>query len=377
MRETSNDVEAAIERYIRSKSKSHDSGYYRSTAATVLTQWVEWLQNHGYADFELLGDEQKGPTIMRRYAQRLDQRVTAGGIQASSAKTYWSVIGGFLSYAMRDGELAHNPAITDRAREPLPYDDGDRSQQFWDPETRTEFLRYLDDRASQAIEDRGSAAIEEARDRALVYLLAFTGVRGAEVFRSSHDDREGRQGLRWRNVDLEAGTLRVFGKSQEWEPTPLPRQAQEPLARYQRMLAPPTSEWPVFPTRHAPSLYRIARTTLPEAHGMSDSAIEDLLAEQTIDAVLREYEIVPPAITVDGVRRRLQTLCEAADITIDGEYLKLHGARRGIGDTIYRHDRGQAQDLLRHRSLETTRDAYQHIEAQQQADELSDLLEDS
>ena len=131
-----------------------------------------------------------------------------------------------------------------------------------------------------------------------------------------------------------------------------------------------------LPYGHAPSEYRVARDALADEHVLSDEEIERVLEELEIDDVLREHELAPPAITVDGVHKHMKTLYEAADIGIDGEYLKSHGDRRGIGDMIYRKEQGQAQDLLRHRSIETTREAYQHIEAQERSEQISDLLDD-
>lgn len=283
---------------------------------------------------------------------------------------------------MRDGVLPTNPALRDRAREELPTDDGDGRQQFWDPDTRDRFLHWIDERAYDAIEADGLDARLEARDRAFVYLLAYSGVRGAEVLRTSADDREGRQGLRWHNVTLpapednqESGTLRVFGKAQEWETTPLPRQAVFAVGQYRSLLDDPSSQWPVVPTEHAPSKYRVAREELAASHGLSETEIETILDETAIDTVLHEYEIAPPAVTVNGMRSHMQTLCEQAGINIEGEYLKLHGARRGLGDTVFRVDRGEAQDLLRHRSLQTTKDAYSHIEAEERAERVSDILD--
>jgi integrase len=48
-----------------------------------------------------------------------------------------------------------------------------------------------------------------------------------------------------------------------------------------------------------------------------------------------------------------------------------------LGDTIYRRDRGDAQDVLRHKSLSTTQCAYQHVDAEEQSDRLSEHLSDS
>lgn len=75
------------------------------------------------------------------------------------------------------------------------------------------------------------------------------------------------------------------------------------------------------------------------------------------------------------MRSHMQTLCEEAGIDIKGEYLKLHGARRGLGDAVFRVMRGEAQDLLQHRSLQTTKDAYSHIEAEERAERVTDILD--
>jgi hypothetical protein len=38
-------------------------------------------------------------------------------------------------------------------------------------------------------------------------------------------------------------------------------------------------------------------------------------------------------------------------------------------------DRGEAQDLLRHRSFQTTNDADSHIKAEERAERISDILD--
>jgi integrase len=376
---TADALDAAIDRYLRSKSKGGaNSGTYQQAARTALDRWREWLTP---TDINAL-ETDAGARVMRRYAQQLTERVGDDELAAASARTYYNIISGFLSYCVRDGVLPTNPALRDRAREELPTDDEDGRQQFWDPETREQFLRWIDERAYEAIDADGRDARLEARDRAFVHLLAYSGVRGAEVLRTSADDREGRQGLRWHNVtlpdpeaDQASGTLRVFGKAQEWETTPLPRQAVFAVQQYRTLLDDPPRQWPVFPTEHAPSKYRVAREELAASHGLSETAIETVLDETAIETVLHEYEIAPPAVTVNGMRNHIQTLCGEAGIDIDGEYLKLHGARRGLGDTVFRVDRGEAQDLLRHRSLQTTKDAYSHIEAEERAERVSDILD--
>lgn len=99
------------------------------------------------------------------------------------------------------------------AQAPLPDDDGRRSggQQAWSSKHRDRLTRYVDEQADAAIDARsenedvqdGSVyqSIRACRDRALVYMLAYTAVRGAEIFRAPNDDR--REGLRWSDGDLD------------------------------------------------------------------------------------------------------------------------------------------------------------------------------
>ncbi|SFG71692.1 Phage integrase family protein [Halopelagius inordinatus] len=352
-----------VDRYLRS---SGDSTQYRDTAETVLGQFETWLRRRDLDSFEHL--ERDGEQIIRRYADRLNQRVDADGIAASTAQMYYNVISGFLGFCVRDGVLSRNPATTDRAREPLPRDDQDRTQQFWTPDVRRQLVEYTNDRAYEAIENEGLDATETVRERAFVHVLAYTGVRGAEVLRVSGDDREGRQGLTWNRVDRESWTFRVWGKSQSWEDVSVLEQARDAIESWYRVQDPPTDEWPVFPTAHAPSKYAAVREAREDA--------EDLLADADVESVLRECEIAPPAITTHGARTVLARIAENAGVEVDGEAPKLHGARRGLGDTLFRKDRGLASDILRHSSLSVTKEAYSHIDASERGDAASELLDE-
>ena len=366
--DASDPLARAIDTYLRFKSTDGDGGgYYVNSARPVLRQFHDWAAERDYTDLKDLGDEQSGPTVMRQYAKHLSRRVSAGSLSAASAGTYWNVISGFMSDARDDGHLRINPCLRKRAKDPLPEDTADREQQFWDDDARGAILRFVDREAASAIEERGSDAGTPIRNRALVYALAYTGVRGAEILRSSKDAREGRQGLRWKNVDLEAGTIRVLRKTQRWEATPLPRQAVPAVERWQTVLNPPTEEWPVFPTEHAPSLYRTARTVVGDDADLSDV---------DVSVLLRRHEVPPPSITVSAGRSLMKRLCDDAGIDIDGEYLKLHGARRGIGHKLFQVDRGQAQDLLGHQNPETTKQAYARSVAEERSERVSDLLDE-
>jgi integrase len=153
---------------------------------------------------------------MRRYAQHLAQRELAGGISAATAQRYYAYVRAFCTWCVRDGLLDRNPAETERATSELPDDTSESDQQFWSPEARTALLSYLDDRAREAVNGDADPSTP-VRDRALVALLAYSGVRGAEVFRARDVDRDGRNGATWDDLDLEAGTIDVLGKIQDNE----------------------------------------------------------------------------------------------------------------------------------------------------------------
>ncbi|MFC7157936.1 tyrosine-type recombinase/integrase [Halomarina halobia] len=377
-RGTADELGALIERYLDSKSRGArddgtPTGTYRASAASELRRWRRWMHARGYAMDDLADD---GGRVMRRYAMHLARRTRGeDGIAASTARTYFAYVSGCLSYAVRDGALPLNPALTERAREELPDDSGgDRTdQQFWSRDQRRRLVRFADERAARAVDDAGFSAVAEVRDRALVRVLAYAAVRGAEVLRHPKDNRPGRQGLRWRNVDLDAGTMRVLGKDQRRESALLPREAAQGLERLRAVQRPPSEEWPVFPTDHAPSKYRAVRDAL------GDDAAAILDEADDVDAVLRRHDVTPPALTTEGARSVMRRLTAGANIDVPDEgveYLQLHGARRGMLEDIYRRDRGDAQDLARHKSLSTTREAYQHIDAEERTKRIDAHLDE-
>jgi integrase len=167
--------------------------------------------------------------------------------------------------------------------------------------------------------------------------------------------------------------MTVLGKgAQQYVDASLPPQAVTALDRYRRVLDPPTDEWPVFPTQHRETLAAHARQALREATDSDADAIDARLAADGADAVLRDLEAPPPSLTTDGLRYLLKQLSDAADVpgldSESGEYLEPHGGRHGAGDTLVREVGWEAaQDLLRHKSPETTMDTYSHIEASETA----------
>ncbi len=376
--ETHKPLPKAVEEWVQKKTKPGGGGNYAREADRVLTTFIDWTPD----SVETIRDVSQ--RTMMQYAEYLHRRADARvadpddeeGITGRTAQQYYALVRAFFTYCVKWGYREENPADHKPAIEELPdasLGAESNRQQFWSPRERTAFIQYADERAHNAISERGSDAVEEARDRALVYLFAYSGARSAELLRDPNDSR--RTGVTWADVDIESGVIRVLGKSQTaGEEVQLPSQARPAVERYRKILAPPTGEWPVFPTRHAPSLYECARTEL-------DDHVDDLEAElkaEGPDVVLRRYEVAPSSITTETVRNIFRRLCEEGEIPVEGdhEYLKPHGARRGAGEALYRVEGSSAaQRALRHEDPSTTSKMYSHIEASEQAEVASDAFE--
>ena len=356
-------LKSVIEAFLQSGNKS---GNYRDGLERVLTQWRCRLEERGIETVERVDKR-----IMAKYAQYLTQRVAAGtnantddGISSATAWTYYDYVSAFLSYCVRWDYLPENPAQKGIALSELPPRPKKRSgdQQFWSSEDRKALCRHVDQRAREAIDEKGLDAYDALRDRAFVYVLAYSGVRSGEILADPRDDR--RAGLRWKDVDLENNQLLILGKNQRIEEAQLPPLVHSPLERLKQSLRPASDEWPVFVTGHAPSLYK----ALPDEAEMD--------GEQTPLELLRECKTVPPSLSANGGRSVLKRLCEAAELEIDSDYLKPHGARRGVGEAIYReYGAAAAQRTLRHADPRTTSQMYAHIEASELAKETGRLFD--
>lgn len=400
------ELERAVERFLDDKSKRGQSGNYRRNAGRVLRDFVEWLENgqptHEQREMpDAYGGGGDGEPVERAadlrvshfadYARLLRSRAYDDDTRfsAASARTYYSYLRAWGSWAVDEELLEENLARKNRATKRLPDDDGTGSdQQMWSPEQRRAVLEYVEERAREEIDanPRSHAALKAARDRALVALFAYSGLRGGEFLRDPHDDRrdgatwadlrwpqgtapgdDATQSLREAETDT-AGTLEVLGKSQEREPATVLAQAFPALRRYYRLLSPPTDAWPLFPTFHTPSLYDALRD--------DDVDVEDLSDHPLV--VCREADVMPPASTTRTGRSVMQRVCEDAGLDLaDGvSYLEPHGGRRGLGDEVYQQDPRLAQDVLRHQDISTTQQAYRERKAEEDAAKASELLDE-
>ncbi|WP_331232417.1 tyrosine-type recombinase/integrase [Natronorarus salvus] len=358
-------VETAIQQYL----DSVEAGNSRKNFQSTLETWRIWLhEERGVTNLEELE-----VLDCRRYARHLKRRTHDGDLKASTAITYYAYVRAFLTFCVADELLDTNPAKAKRAMDELPEDLGDTTRQFWREEERRAIMRYVDERVNRSLDGDADVSREYAfRDRAIVYLLGLSGVRGAEVFSEPSDDK--RTGITWNDVQFDAGAVRVLGKSRAYEYAQLPKRAATALERYRTVLDPPSEEWPVFPSGHAPSKYSAVREQLA-GEGMVDSQIQTILERNDIDTVLRDRNVVPPALSTNGARNLMKRLCKDAGIDVDGEYLKPHGARRGLGHELYASGHAElAQSALRHASIETTHESYSDIQAAETAQQVDDLL---
>ncbi len=327
---------------------SAESGAYASNAGSILRRWADWLEDErGVTSIFALGEDDLGA-----YVTELAARTERGEYAASTSGTYFAVVRAFLSWCESGGIIEENPARVDGVAEALPAEEDGDGGQAWSPEARRALEAHVERRALDAPDDDRRERLGRLREYAMVATLAHTGIRGAELFRVPEDDR--RQGARWKDVDFYAGTVCVLGKAGRHEDVVLPAPARTPLRRYWIALDPPTPDWPLFPTRHAPSIAARVRESLEE-RGLDGAEVESLLASRTAIELARERAIAPPAITTEGARSILRRLCGDAGVDVDGDYLKPRGARRGLGDHPRRREaspsRSPPREDFRERSI--------------------------
>ncbi|WP_137291594.1 tyrosine-type recombinase/integrase [Natronorubrum halophilum] len=354
MTESDTDVAVvdAVDAYLQRKAVGDPdgagAGTYASNAESILRRWADWLEReHGISSLFSLRVEH-----MRAYATELRARSDRGEYTASTAGTYYAVVRAFCSWCVRGGILESNPAATDEAESALPTAEKRPESEFWTAAQRRHLETAVRERALEAttgLHDRDERC-NRLREYAMVALLAHSSVRGSELFRVPDDER--RAGATWEDVDFYTGTIRVLGKSQRLEDVPLPAPARTPLRRYRVVLDPPSNDWPLFPTRHAPSIARRVKTVLAD-RGHTDREIDALFADATASQLARERSIAPPTITTEGARSVLKRLCKEADIDVDGDYLTPRGVRGDHDETDrYRREATASKPALRASVLE-------------------------
>jgi integrase len=396
-------LDDSFERYLQDKGKGRgsDDGNYRRNAARDLKRSAEWAAGDRGGDNWTgtvpndidcdLTFEDFDERLFREYARHLSGD---RGLKQNTVQTYYRYISAWCGWCVNEGYLEAHYAQRASAMAPLPEDDGRKpgDQQAWTSEQRHTLTRHVDERARDAVEayttlpeDTDSLgkqraryeALKAARDRALVFVLAYTAVRVGELLRDPNDPR--RRGVRWEDLSLEDGSMDVYRKKQQWDAASLPDPVTSPLRSYRQLMDPPTERWPVFPTFDQRTLAEIVREELAE-RGERPEAITEYREEYARDLLLAlDHDVRPPSITTDCARSLLQRLSEAAEIDIDHpkhDYLAPHGGRRGMGEVLVRAFGYTVAARYLDNSEEMVRERYSHIEAGELGDVATEALND-
>lgn len=409
-------IRETFEQFLRDKGKGEgETGNYRRNAEGQLEEFGKWASGKiadpanadppkswtGLAQEGAVTFEDLDTTAFSAYIRYLRSR----GLADSTIQTYYAYISSWSKWSTREGYLDSHYARQSDAIRNLEEPTERTQQQAWTQSHRDQLTRYVDEVADAALDayddvevpdgewgDLSSdlwqqrqtlrfRAIKAVRKRAFVYLLAYTGLRGAEFLRDRSDDRDGRRGIQWTDINFDDGSLSVFRKKQNWEEAALPDPVIQPLQNYQQRLSPP-DEWPVFTTLHRPTLATHTTNCL-EADGYTESEIAELRGAKTDFLILADNDYEPPrALSTDGGRNIMRSLTESAGIDIDPEsggadYLQLHGARRGMGEVMVREFGFAAAARYLDNSEEQVREAYQHIEAAERASQATKAIQNT
>ena len=173
-----------------------ERGYSPHTVAGYrrdLARLVDFARRRGAADWGALDSEQ-----MRGFIAAEHRR----GLAATSVQRLLSSCRGFFDHLLREGRLAASPAAGLRA-----------------PRAPRKLPQVLDADEMSRLLDFPTPTPEDVRDRAMLELLYSSGLRRAELC-----------GLRWGDLQLEEGLVRVRGKGGRTRDVPVGRRAREALA---------------------------------------------------------------------------------------------------------------------------------------------------
>ena len=359
--------------FLVDKAKGDDAGAYRRNAEREINRFIDWYKTrHGeHPTFDALDD-----TTIRQYAR--DALVTQDYTDGT-VLTYYAHLSAFLGWCEREGYLEEHVAQTDAATEPLPDDDGRRSgdQQAWGPDERRRIIEHVNAEARSALEaledgDGRWAAIKASRDRALVAVLCYTGIRAGELLARNDDPR--RNGVTWGDIDLEDGRVTVLSKKQEWDHRSLPDQTLHALSMLRNILE-PGDDWPVFCSLSPSVVFPPLREALQQAD-TDPEEIDAIVSKDRAFDLYRRHDLTPTPLQTAGARRIMRRLTEAAEIELDqGDYLEPHGGRRGAGEVLVRTHGYAAAARLLDNSEQMVRERYSHIEAGDLADVASSAFD--
>jgi integrase/recombinase XerC len=176
-----------------------------------LVAFADWMRAEGIADVARVSAED-----LRRFIAAEHRR----GLSPRSLQRRLSALRGLLRFLSDRGEIAGNVAHGLRAPKA-----GRKLPQTLDADEMTRLVEVPTD---------GPLGL---RDRAMLELLYSSGLRLAELC-----------GLRWNELDLADGVVRVLGKGRKTRVVPVGRPAREALAQW-RDASSPANDAPVFPGR--------------------------------------------------------------------------------------------------------------------------------
>jgi len=176
-----------------------------------LVAFADWMHNDGIADVAKVTTED-----LRRFIAAEHRR----GLSARSLQRRLSALRGMLRFLFDRGEIAGNAAQGLRAPKA-----GRKLPQTLDADEMTRLVEVSTD---------GPLGL---RDRAMLELLYSSGLRLSELC-----------GLRWNELDLADGLVRVLGKGRKTRVVPVGRPAREALQQWWQASS-PVFDAPVFPGR--------------------------------------------------------------------------------------------------------------------------------
>ncbi len=170
-----------------------------------------WMENSGIATFAALHGEQLRSFIAGEHRR---------GLSGTSLQRRLSALRSFFTHLLKHGELASNPAQGIRA-----------------PKAPRKLPQVLDaDEAARLVEVSTDGALGR-RDRAMLELFYSSGLRLTELCT-----------LRWRELDLDDGLVRITGKGGKTRVVPVGSHARNALGDWKTESA-PALDAPVFPGR--------------------------------------------------------------------------------------------------------------------------------
>lgn len=396
----------ALQKFLSDKGygEDRDGGNYRRNAERAVRMFGDYLANEYINPPETLGDLES--IHFRGFARELstpgfkwtdragnDEGEPDASLSASTVNTYFSMVSAWCGWCNNEGLIDGHYARQTHAREPLP-DTGTtsadiRSQQSWTDSDRKAILSWVDQKVDEALDEyeRSADALKELRDRAFVYTIAFSGVRGGEILRDPNDPR--RDGLRWEDVNLDQEVIWVVPKKKnaKIDDRPLTPQAAKKLRSLHDVLE-PEPEWPVFPTLDWRTCYkRIREAVADDARIDAEAIIDDIDGRGDLFDAMREYGVSPPSMNTNAGRQTMQRLCEALNESEDfvGEvavgddkhdYLAPHGGRRGVGKVLV-EQRGydRAAEQLDN-SVDVVRESYSQYTAAERSQDVGAAFEE-